>query len=227
MMDRLAGSARWIHTAFVALAAGIAPVTPAGAQGPATQELSARLDPETARTVRSLIDSATALGVPGEPLIAKALEGQSKGATGARIVLAVRNLSADLHGARQALGIGVTNFELVAAAGALRSGASTEVLTKLKSLLGAQSLLLPIATLTDLISHGVPVARAEAKVLSLAARGAGEADYRAQVGRAGRPGGAGAPASGVAPVPTIPRPAVPTVTAPISSPPGERPDMRP
>ena len=226
MNDRSGGSSRWIPIALVALAAG-APMTPVAAQGPATQELSARLSPETARAVRSLIDSATAIGVPGEPLIAKALEGQSKGASGERIIVAVRNLSADLHGARQALGTGVTNFELVAGAGALRSGASTEVLTKLRTLLGTQSMLLPLATLSDLISRGVPVARAESTVLSLAARNAGEADYLAQVGGAGGPGAAGAPAGAVAPVPTVPHPPVPAVTAPVSSPPGERPEIRP
>jgi hypothetical protein len=226
MRNRTRGSARWIYIAFAALAAGVVRVTPILAQGPATQELSARLDPRTAGAVLSLIDSATVLGVPGEPLIAKALEGESKGAAGERIVLAVRNLSSDLQAARQALGTDATNFELVAGAGALRSGASPMVLTRLKSLLGTHSMLLPLATLTDLIAHGVPVNRAEATVLALAAKGAGEADYRAQVGR-GSPRSRASAAAGGAPVPKVPRPSVPAGKGPMSSPGGERPNPRP
>jgi hypothetical protein len=214
----------WIRFAFLALAALPGPAT---AQVATIQDLGGRLDPQTALAVQTLIDSAVSRGVPGEPLVAKALEGQSKGAMGERILGAVRHLAADLTAARTALGTAATNSELVAGAGALRAGASTGVLTQLKTVRGTHSVLLPLATLTDLISRGVPVAQAEKRVLALAERGASEADYRAQASATAAPGdGAGAPAGVAAPAPTIQRPPIPTVTGP-GNPIPDRPDTRP
>jgi len=214
-----------IRVAFLALAVALGSVAVAYAQTASVESLSSRLDPQTSAAVRSLIESAAAQGVPGEPLVAKALEGQSKGAPGERIVAAVRRLGADLAAAHNALGASVTSSEIVAGAGALRSGASVDVLRQVKAARGTQSTLLPLATLTDLVARGVPVERATQTVLALAERGASEADYRAQTSARG-PGEAGrGPPSGP-PAPAAPPP-TPGVGVPGSPPPGERPNPRP
>lgn len=186
--------------------------------------LSDRLDPETAAQVRSIIESAAAQGLPGEPLTAKALEGQSKGASHERIVLAVRNLAVDLAAARLALGTTASSSEIVAGAGALRTGASSEVLSRLKAARGTHSVLLPLATLTDLVANGVPVADAVELVLTLSGRGAPEADYRTLGANAGIPnyGPAGSEPAGAPHTPAISRPT--GVTGPGALPPAERPN---
>src|SRR5690606_41060658 len=78
--------------------------------------LRERLEPGTAATVIALMDSARTLELPTEPLVQKALEGESKGATGEAIVRAVRSLIHDLVTARQALGGEIGEGELLAAA---------------------------------------------------------------------------------------------------------------
>src|SRR5687768_7501479 len=70
------------------------------------RRLSERLDPATAQAVKELIESAQADGIPADPLIATALEGASKRASGERIVAAVRRHVAALTTARVALGGG-------------------------------------------------------------------------------------------------------------------------
>ena len=213
-----------IRQFLLALTILLAPSRVALAQMATVEDLNGRLDPRTAAAVRSLIDSAIVEGMPSEPLVAKALEGESKGAPGERIVVAVRNLAGGLAVARAALGAGSTSAELVAGAGALRSGASTGVLSRLREIQGKQSVLLPLATLSDLIARGIPVERAAATVLALAERGANEADYRSEMslkggrGRAvGKPMGAGGagPAVPIARPPRAgPPPAPPQVTEP-------------
>jgi hypothetical protein len=160
----------------------------AHAQSPADR-LSGRIDPEAGAAVSALIDSAAARGVPPDPLVAKALEGASKGAAGERIVVAVRRLAVDLASARLALG-DVSEVEVVAGAGALRAGASSELLAQLKQMRGNESVLLPLATLADLVARGTPVDRAASVVLGLAKRGAAEDDYRAAQSGATRGDGA-------------------------------------
>jgi len=224
MTSRAAWVSSRIRGVFLALALALGPSAGASAQASSMDDLSARLDPQTAAAVRTLIESAATEGIPSEPLVSKALEGQSKGAPGDRIVLAVRNLVADLAVARRALGTAAASSEIVAGAGALRTGASPEVLSRLKAACGSQSVLLPLATLTDLVARGVPVETAVKTVLALAERGASEAEYRAQAGTNGSSGdraAAGTPAS-AAPAPTTSRP--PTgVTGPGTLPPAERP----
>jgi hypothetical protein len=228
MTSRMVGASTLIRVAFLALAFALGSTAMASAQAPSMEDLGTRLNPETAAAVRTLIESAASEGIPHTPLVTKALEGQSKGASSDRIILAVRTLATDLAAARLALGTAASSSEIVAGAGALRSGAPPAALSRLKAARNSQSVLLPLATLTDLVARGVPVDAAVKTVLALAERGASEADYRAQAGANGRPGeggAVGAPASG-APAPTIPRP--PTgVTGPGTPPPAERPTSLP
>lgn len=163
-----------------------------GAQDPRLE----RLDPETRSLVVSVVDSASAVGVPSEPLIQRALEGATKGAPGSRIVTAVRRLATDLSTARAALGTRATTPELEAGAAALRAGAGPEVLTQLRDA-RRPPLTMALAVLADLVTSGVPVDSASSVVLALApnARDADLVEFRRAVERdisLGAPPGAAA-----------------------------------
>lgn len=135
------------------------------------RRLSDRLDPVTALSVQRLVDSARAAGLPTEPLVQKALEGSTMGASGDRIRDAVEALLAQLGRAREALGTGATEGELTAGAGALRAGVSPASLAELHRLRYRQSLVVPIAVLADLVAEGVPAAQATREVFELAREG--------------------------------------------------------
>jgi hypothetical protein len=155
-----------------------------------------RLDPETRSLVVSVVDSARAVGLPGEPLIQRALEGVTKGAQGPRIVAAVRRLATDLGTARSALGTRATTPELEAGVAALRAGAGPQVLTQLRDA-RRPPLTMALAVLADLVTSGVPVDSASAIVLAFAptARDADLVEFRRAVERdisLGAPPGAAA-----------------------------------
>ena len=155
-----------------------------------------RLDQETRAVVGSVVDSARAAGLPGEPLIQRALEGATKGASGPRIVAAVRRLATDLGTARTALGARTSAPELEAGVAALRAGAPPDVLTRLRDA-RRPPLTMALAVLADLVTTGVPVDSASAVVLALApsARDADLAEFRRAVERdisLGAPPGAAA-----------------------------------
>jgi hypothetical protein len=133
--------------------------------------LTERLDVATAARVQQVVDSATAAGLPSEPLVQKALEGATLGASDERIVAAVESLHGQLRRARQAMGGSASDAELTAAAGALRAGLEPSALGRLQSLRPDQPLVVPIAVLTDLVAEGVPPAEATRSVLDLAREG--------------------------------------------------------
>jgi hypothetical protein len=155
--------ARWlVFSVFLAL-----PVT-AWAQD---ERLTGRLNPATASQVQQVVDSARRGGLPSEPLVQKALEGATLGASDDRIVAAVQTLHGQLRRAREALGGEASDAELTAAAGALRAGLEPSALRRLQSLRPDQPLVVPIAVLTDLVAEGVPPAEATRSVLDLARDG--------------------------------------------------------
>lgn len=139
--------------------------------------LTERLDPGTATQVQQVVDSASVAGLPGEPLVQKALEGSTLGASGDRIVAAVRALHGQLRGAREALGGDASEGELTAAAGALRAGLQPGALRRLQSLRAGRPLVVPIAVLTDLVAEGVPPEEATRSVLDLARAGRPDDDF--------------------------------------------------
>ena len=139
--------------------------------------LKGRLDAETLRSVTALIDSSRSDGIPEEPLIQKALEGASKGATGDRIVVAVRNLGAAMKTARSALGTDSSDREIVAGAAALRAGANPEGLRDLRRARGDSNLEVPLAVLADLVGLGMQVETAYQSVLDLARSRAPDAEF--------------------------------------------------
>jgi hypothetical protein len=147
---------------------------PAAAQD---ARLQGRLDSATLRTVTAYIDSSRAEGLPEEPLVQKALEGASKGATGDRIAAAVRNLGTIMRTARGALGPASSDQEIVAGAAALRAGADSEGLRNLRRVRGTADLGVPLAVLADLVGLGVQVDAAYQSVLDLARTRATDAEF--------------------------------------------------
>ena len=139
--------------------------------------LRGRLDSMTLARVTAFIDSTGEHGIPGEALVQKALEGSSKGASGDRILAAVRNLAAFLATARSALGPASSERELVAGAAALRAGAQPEALQGLRRVRGTGPLDVPLAVLADLVGLGMNVTSAYESVLDLARHQAPDEEY--------------------------------------------------
>lgn len=152
------------------------------AQQPARASLDSRLDgrvssPDRQRIV-TLVDSLVALGVARDPLSAKALEGAGKRASAAQIEAAIRRLGVDLQRSRAVLGPSASAPEVEAGADALRAGASPEALARIKASRGRSSAILPLATLTDLVSRGVPADEAARTILTLSEQHSPDAAYR-------------------------------------------------
>lgn len=164
--------------------------TSAHAQSPA---LDGRLDARTRVSIQRLVDSAQAAGLPGEPLVLKALEGASKGADGARITLAVRRLAVTLGDARQALGPSSGAAEIVAGASALQAGVPGAVLKDVRAARADRPVGAALSVLTDLVVAGVPLEVARDAVLALVRGGATDEQllsFQRQVGfdiQAGKP----------------------------------------
>ncbi|MFN2566347.1 MAG: hypothetical protein ABR499_15225 [Gemmatimonadaceae bacterium] len=178
--------------------AGVLLALAASATG--AQQLSAlpeRLAPTTRATIERLADSLRGVGLPSQPLYAKAAEGVLKGAADARIVAAIRTLARELGEARAALGDESDEAELIAGASALHAGASTSTLRRLREGRGPRrakgALAVPLVVLADLASRGIPPAVAGASLEALAARNASDDQFtalRAAIERdieAGRP----------------------------------------
>jgi hypothetical protein len=138
--------------------------------------LDARLDARTRDAVVVLIDSARKEGIPGEPLVQKALEGASKHADGARILTAIRMLSRELGDARSALGPSSTDAEVIAGASALHAGIAPAALSRMRASRAHGSLTVALAVLSDLIARGVPGDTATTVISALTGAGAPDAE---------------------------------------------------
>jgi hypothetical protein len=136
--------------------------------------LRARLAPEVAQTVLVIVREAQGASLPVEPLVARALEGASRGADAAGIVAGVRRQAGALTRAREALGGGSTPDEIVAGASALLAGVLPDSLARLRaSRPGA--LVIPLVVLCDLVARGVPAGAASDAVLTATRAGATDA----------------------------------------------------
>jgi hypothetical protein len=162
--------------------------TPAAAQDP---RLDARLDSTTRAQVEAVVATAHAEGLPTEPLVQKALEGSSKGAPGPRITAAVTTVLEDLRRARAALGQAAGDADLVAAAAALRAGATPDMIGEMRRLAPRAAVAVPLAVFTDLVAGGMATTDAWRSVAELARRGGDdEAFLRLRERLSPRPGAA-------------------------------------
>lgn len=127
-----------------------------------------RLTPETRALVVPILDSVRAAGLPTDPLIDRALEGTSKGASPTLIAAVLRRVASELGSARGVLGPAATPAELAAAADALRAGATPALLVRLRDALGGRRLTVPLGVTADLIARGVPADTAAALLIARA-----------------------------------------------------------
>jgi hypothetical protein len=135
-----------------------------------TPRLAGRLPDAARQRVEVILDSAAAHNVPVEPLVDRALEGASKGASADRIVAAVRRYATELETARRTLGSDASAAELVAGASALRAGAGPGDLEQLRRVRSGRPITVAAAVLADLVSIGVPTDSAVSTVVRLADR---------------------------------------------------------
>ena len=145
----------------------------AGAQ---ESRLVGRLPDAARASVDSIIESARGRGLPVEPLVDRALEGAAMGAGPGIIVGAIRRLHDELIVVRGAFGGSATTAELTAGVSALRAGATSQDLARLRRLRPGRPLTMAAAVLADLAAAGVPADTAVGAVMVLA-RDADDADY--------------------------------------------------
>jgi hypothetical protein len=136
-------------------------------------------DQPTYALLHALLDSARAAGLPAEPLVDKALEGAAKHASSERIVAVVRDLSARLADARNALAGYGTADELTAGTAALRAGIQAKTLADLRRLRHNEQVTIPLAVAAELVARGIRPDSASAQVLRLAAAGAPDVELAA------------------------------------------------
>lgn len=129
--------------------------------------LVGRLSPAAVDSVTALAARAAARGLPVEPLIQKALEGQSKSAEDRLILSAVHDLLDRLERASAALGDRAKDSDMVAAAGAMHLGVSAMTLRDVVAAYRDQSLAVPLVVLTDMIRKGVAVETASSVIVQL------------------------------------------------------------
>ena len=152
----------------------------ARAQG-GTSSDTPKLPPAAEAAVNRIADSARTRGLPTDPLFAKVAEGLLKGADPSRIVDAVRGLSRELDVARQSLGTGASNAELVAAASVLHVGVTPAQLKRLSEV-GTERgtpnrLVMPFTVLADLVARHVSTDVAISSIETLVERGAPDAQF--------------------------------------------------
>jgi hypothetical protein len=162
---------------IVAIVVGAA-LMPTGA---GAQTNVAALPPAIAAFVAQVADSAKTIGLPTDPLYAKAAEGVLKHADDARIQDAVRRLLRELSGARAALGPGASEAELVAGASALHAGIPASELSRLRRAVpigtGPARMVMPLVVLTDLVARRVSLDVAVASIEELVARGVADREF--------------------------------------------------
>ena len=149
------------------------------AAGDATADaarLKGRLEPDAAAHVLAIVDEARSAGLPTAPLVARALEGASQQARSAVIVAEVRALAASLGGARDALGTGSRETELVAGASAIQAGVPVDSLSRLRASRPGESLTISLVVLCDLVARGVQQGTATGAILSAVRAGGTDRD---------------------------------------------------
>ena len=148
-----------------------APVT---AQDP---RIAARFPAAVAIRLSSIVDSAGHDGLPTDPLVLRALEGQVKSATTEQIVAAMNRLRSALSVSRRTLGADASSVELTTAAAALQAGVPENRLVELHQLRGTLSVTAPLSAYLDLTSRGAAPDAAWDRIATLAKRHASDAEF--------------------------------------------------
>ena len=125
----------------------------------ARDRLTGRVPSATLAALDSIFQDAARSGLPTEPLVQKALEGEAKGATPDRIVAAVGSSAAQLRSARALLGSAGESRpsdpgEVTAVAAALSRGVSPELVGRLSAALPGEPTGPALHAVADLVGHG-------------------------------------------------------------------------
>lgn len=165
---------------FLAVIAGAVVTMPFAVPAQSASPAGApQLTPSLKAAVERIADSARTLGLPTDPLFAKAAEGTLKGADEQRVMIAVRRLARELSDAKAALGDGATGAELEAGASALHAGVAPDLVARLgrvaKDRATPGRLVMPLVTLADMVARNVSARAAVASIETLINRGAGDA----------------------------------------------------
>jgi hypothetical protein len=143
----------------------------AAAQRPVQPPLqfdATRFDSLTALSLRSLLEIAVENNLSTKPLINLALQGAARKASGPRILQIVREHSAAMMQAREALGPTSTVDEIDAGAAALRANVDARALTAIRETRANGTAVVPLTVLTDIVIRGVPQVAARNAVTTIA-----------------------------------------------------------
>lgn len=146
--------------AFLVLAVWLAPDL--AAQGDITTQLAGRVPADVAAAVSTVVDSATARGLPAGPLVNKALEGAAKGVPGDRVLAAVRLVLQQMSAADGALrAVGASNADAITAgAFAISAGLGVGDVTEVaRTAQPSHSTATALQVAGTLAALGVPPAR--------------------------------------------------------------------
>jgi len=139
--------------------------------------LAQRFSEPVAARLAASIDSAGHEGLPTEPLVLRALEGQANGASEDQIVAALSRLRGALRTARETLGPAAPSAELTTAAAALQAGVPEPRLAELHQLRGGMPVTAPLGAYLDLIARGAKADRAWSRISDLARRRASDVEF--------------------------------------------------
>ena len=155
---------------LVSLALASLSAVPANAQGTPVLPIA---DARARAAVEREIAQAAEKGLPTRPLIAKALEGVTKRASGDLIRTAVASQARRLEEASTLLAPSPSEAELVSGADALAVGVPAPMLKQIRAAWPeGQSVAMPLDVLTELVARGVPARRALEQITELMVRGA-------------------------------------------------------
>lgn len=129
-------------------------------------------DADSRATLRALLSSSAAKGLPTAPLVTKVREGLAKGAPPDRIRAATQQLAQRLESAASALAPTQATDELTAGADALQVGVPASTLRDLRRVWPAKPLTVPLGVLSEMVASGVPHASATRRVRELLMKGA-------------------------------------------------------
>ena len=155
---------------LVALVLASVSAAPAFAQGTSVLPIA---DAKARLAVEREIASAAAKGLPTQPLIAKAMEGVTKQATGERIRVAVASQAKRLEQARALLAPSPSVAELTSGADALAVGVPAPMLKQIRAAWPTErSVVMPLDVMTELVARGIPAKHALEQITGLMSRGA-------------------------------------------------------
>lgn len=138
----------------------------------ATATLDGLGDAESRASLRTLMATTAAKGLPTAPLVTKVREGLAKGASPDRIRNATQLLAQRLETAAAALAPTHAADELSAGADALQAGVPAGTLRDLRRVWPTKPLTVPLGVLSEMVASGVPHANATRRVRDLLMKGA-------------------------------------------------------